>query len=413
VSTIAPGGVAAEEAAATAAPEPEERVSAGAVLRRLGQGELGSLRVLIVLAIVWAIFTVANSNFLTAVNLTNLALQIAAVGTISVGVVFVLLLGEIDLSVGAVSGLASAAMAVLSVKHGWNGYAAIAAALAVGAAIGLFQGTIVTWLGIPSFVVTLAGLLAWQGAQLKVLGETGTVNLADPAITNLANKFLADWLGWAAAAVAIALLAFTALNERRLRAAAGLDVTPMALIVARVAAPAVAIAAAVWVVNQDRGVPLSLVILVGLVVVFDLVVRRTRYGRHVLAVGGNEEAARRAGIPTARVKTIVFVLASTLAAAGGVLAAARLLAVNQSSGGSDLLLLAIAGPVIAGVSLFGGRGSVWGALLGALVIGSISNGMDLLGLESAVKYMVTGGVLLFAVVIDALGRKQRAVRGRA
>jgi D-xylose transport system permease protein len=246
-----------------------------------------------------------------------------------------------------------------------------------------------------------------------VLGETGTVNLTDPAITNLANKFLADWLGWAVAIVAIAAMALTALNERRLRAANGLDTKPMPLIAARVGVAAVAILAAVWVVNRDRGVPVSLVILVGLCAVFDFIVRRTRYGRHVLAVGGNEEAARRSGIRTGRVKIIVFVLASTLAAAGGILAASRLLAVNQSSGGSDLLLLAIAGPVIAGVSLFGGRGSVWGALLGALVIGSISNGMDLLGLESSVKYMVTGGVLLFAVVIDALGRKQRTVRGRA
>jgi D-xylose transport system permease protein len=409
VSTTAPS----PDAQVGDAPVADEGINARALLRRVGQGELGSLRVLIVLAVVWAIFAIANSNFLTAVNLTNLALQIAAVGTISIGVVFVLLLGEIDLSVGAVSGLASGAMAVLSVKHGWNGYAAILGALAVGAVIGLAQGWIVTWLGIPSFVVTLAGLLAWQGAQLKVLGETGTVNLTDPAITDLANKFLPDWLGWTLAVVAIAAVALTAFNERRLRSAAGLEVSPLAFVALRVGAAAVAIIAAVSVVNRDRGVPLSLVILVGLVVVFDLVVRRTRYGRHVLATGGNAEAARRAGIPVARVKTIVFVLASTLAAAGGVLAAARLLAVNQSSGGSDLLLLAIAGPVIAGVSLFGGRGSVWGALLGALVIGSISNGMDLLGLESSVKYMVTGGVLLFAVVIDALGRKQRAIAGRA
>jgi D-xylose transport system permease protein len=411
MSATAPGGVAAGEAAAAGAPE-QERLSAGAVLRRLGQGELGSLRVLIVLAIVWAIFAIANSNFLTAVNLTNLALQIAAVGTISIGVVFVLLLGEIDLSVGAVSGVTSALMAVLSVKHGWNGYTAMLAALAFGAAIGLFQGSIVTWLAIPSFVVTLAGLLAWQGLQLKILGETGTVNITDPAIVNIANKFLADWLGWVLAIVSIAAIALTALNERRLRLANNLEATPIPLILTRVVAAGVAIVAAVWIVNQDRGVPVSLVILVGLCAFFDYLVRRTRYGRHVLALGGNEEAARRSGIPTARVKTIVFVLASTLAAAGGILAASRLLAVNQSSGGSDLLLLAIAGPVIAGVSLFGGRGSVWGALLGALVIGSISNGMDLLGLESSVKYMVTGGVLLFAVVIDALGRKQRT-RGRA
>jgi D-xylose transport system permease protein len=412
VSTTA-GGARADEALPAAVPPEEERLNLRGIVRRLAQGELGSLRVLLVLAVVWVIFAIANSNFLTAVNLTNLALQIAAVGTISIGVVFVLLLGEIDLSVGALSGLASAVMAVLSVQHGWNGYLAILAALAVGAAVGLLQGSIVTWLAIPSFIVTLAGLLTWQGAQLKVLGSTGTVNITDPAITNLANKFLAHWLGWVVAIVAIAALTLSELNERRRRQAAELETDPPAMLAIRIGAAAIAILATVAIVNQDRGVPVALVILVGLVVFFDIIVRRTRYGRHVLAVGGNQEAARRAGIPVVRVKTIVFVLAGTLAAAGGVLAAARLLAVNQSSGGSDLLLLAIAGPVIAGVSLFGGRGSVWGALLGALVIGSISNGMDLLGLESSVKFMVTGGVLIFAVIIDALGRKQRAVRGKA
>jgi D-xylose transport system permease protein len=412
VSTTAPGGVGADEALPAAVLPDEDGISARGTLRRLGQGELGSLRVLITLAVIWVIFAIANENFLTAGNLTNLALQIAAIGTISVGVVYVLLLGEIDLSVGAVSGVTGAIMAVLSVKHGWNGYLAIVAALAAGALIGLFQGSIVTWLAIPSFVVTLAGLLGWQGVQLKVLGETGTINITDNAITDLANTFLADWLGWAVAVAAIAALALSQLNTRRRRAAAGLATEPLANLLARVIAASAAIVAAVAIVNQDRGVPVSLCILVGLVVVFDLIVRRTRYGRHVLAVGGNAEAARRAGIPVARVKTVVFVIASTLAAAGGVLAAARLLAVSQSSGGSDLLLLAIAGPVIAGVSLFGGRGSVWGALLGALVIGSISNGMDLLGLASPVKYMIYGGVLLFAVVVDALGRKRRALHGR-
>jgi D-xylose transport system permease protein len=383
------------------------------MLKRLGEGELGSLRVLIVLAVVWVIFTIANDRFLTATNLTNLALQIAAIGTVSVGVVFVLLLGEIDLSVGAVSGLTAAIMATLAEKHGWNGVLAILAALLAGAAIGLFQGSIVTWLGIPSFIVTLAGLLGWFGVQLEVLGATGTVNVTTPAITDLAGTFLADWLGWAVGIAAIAAFALSALNRRRRRASAGLETEPISGLAVRVGVTAVAIVAAVMVVNSDRGVPLSLMILVGLVVIFDALVTRTPYGRHVLSVGGNEEASRRAGIPVTRVKTIVFVIASTLAAAGGVLAASRLLAVNQSTGTGDFLLLAIAGPVIAGVSLFGGRGSVWGALLGALVIGSISNGMDLLGYESSVKFMVTGGVLLFAVVLDALGRKQRAVRGRA
>jgi D-xylose transport system permease protein len=371
-----------------------------------------SLRAIAVLAIIWVIFTVANDRFLTAGNLTNLTLQVAATGTISVGVVLVLLLGEIDLSVGAVSGLGGAILGVLSVQHGWNGWLAIAAALAAGAAIGLLQGSIVTWLGIPSFVITLAGLLTWQGFQLKVLGSEGSLNVSDPTITNIANTFLADWLGWAVAVVAIAILVAGTLGGRRRRAAAGLELEPLSWAVVRLTAISVAVLAAVAVVSADRGVPVSLCVLLGFVVLFDALVTRTRYGRHVLAAGGGEEAARRAGIPVRRVKTAVFVLASTMAAAGGVLAASRALSVNQSSGSGDVLLLAIAGPVIAGVSLFGGRGSVWAALLGALVIGSISNGMDLLGLESSVKFIITGGVLAAAVILDALARKQRLAQGR-
>lgn len=376
-------------------------------LKKVAAGELGSVRVLIVLALIWLIFSIANENFLTAVNLTNLSLQIAAVGTISVGVVLVLLLGEIDLSVGAVSGLAASVMAVLSVKHGWNAYPAIGAALLVGAAIGLFQGTVSTRLVIPTFVVTLAGLLAWQGAQLAVLGNTGTVNIEDQAILNLASVFLAPWLGWLVAAVVVGALLVAELGHRRARGAAGLEQAPTLSSVLRLGGAAVALFGGVLVVNADRGVPLALVILVAIVANFHILLTRTKFGRHVFAVGGNDEAARRAGIPVARIRTIVFMLASTMAAFGGILAASRLQAVNQSSGGSDLLLLAIAGPVIAGTSLFGGRGSVWSALLGALVIGSISNGMDLLALESSVKFMVTGGVLLGAVALDAVTTRGR------
>jgi D-xylose transport system permease protein len=388
------------------------RLSPGDVIRRLAEGELGSLRVLLVLAIIWTIFTIANGSFLTAPNLTNLALQITAVGTISVGVVLVLLLGEIDLSVGAVSGLAGAVTATLSVKAGWSAGPAILAGLVGGAAIGLLQGTVSTRLGIPSFVVTLAGLLTWQGALLAVLGSDGTVNLTDPGITNLTGTFLSDVAGWIVAVASIAAIAFTALAARRRRLAAGLEVEPISLVAVRIGAAAVAILAAVAIVNADRGLPVAVLILVGLVVIFEVVTRKSTFGRHVYAVGGNSEAARRAGIHVSRVRTIVFVLASTLAAAGGILAASRLLAVNQSSGAGDLLLLSIAGPVVAGVSLFGGRGSVWGALLGALVIGSISNGMDLLALQSSVKFMVTGGVLLGAVSLDAIGRQRRQAHGR-
>jgi D-xylose transport system permease protein len=389
-----------------------ERVSLRDAARRLAEGELGSLRVLIVLAVIWTIFTIANDRFLTAVNLTNLALQIAAVGTISIGVVLVLLLGEIDLSVGAVSGLAGAVTATLSVKSGWGAWPAIAAGLAAGAAIGLMQGTVSTRLGIPSFVVTLAGLLGWQGALLAVLGNEGTINITAPGILDLTGTFLSDAAGWLVGAVCIAAIVLSSLGSRRRRLAAGLEVEPVPVIALRIGAVAAAILATVAVVNADRGLPLALVILVGLVVLTQGLITRTTFGKHVFAVGGNAEAARRAGINVARVRTIVFVLCSTLAAFGGILAASRLLAVNQSSGSGDLLLLSIAGPVIAGVSLFGGRGSVWGALLGALVIGSISNGMDLLALESSVKFMVTGGVLLAAVALDAIGRQRRQAHGR-
>jgi D-xylose transport system permease protein len=397
---------------ATAAALVEEKPTIGGALRKLAEGELGSLRVLIVLAVVWIIFAIANDRFLTAVNLTNLTLQIAAVGMISVGVVLVLLLGEIDLSVGAVSGLCAAIMAVLNVKHGWNPYLSMIAGLVAGAAIGFVQGSMATRLQIPSFVVTLAGLLAWQGAQLQVLGETGTVNLTAPAITNLAGTFLTDWLGWVLGIACAAAVAGVQLAGRRRRAAAGLELEPMLSMVIRIVASSAAILIAIAIVNADRGVPLSFLILVGFVAAFAWLTTRTVYGRYVFAVGGNAEAARRAGINVPWVRTGVFVLASTLAAAGGILFAARLLAVNQSSGGSDLLLLAIAGPVIAGVSLFGGRGSVWAALLGALVIGSISNGMDLLGLASPVKFMVTGGVLAAAVSLDAISRQRRRAHGR-
>jgi D-xylose transport system permease protein len=416
VSATAPGAAAPDPADAVPAGPgaglAAERVSLRDAARRLAEGELGSLRVLIVLAVIWTIFTIANDRFLTAGNLTNLALQIAAVGTISVGVVLVLLLGEIDLSVGAVSGLAAAVTATLSVKSGWGAWPAILAGLAVGAAIGLLQGTVATRLGIPSFVVTLAGLLGWQGALLAVLGNEGTVNITDPGITDLAGTFFTDAFGWLIAAVCIAAIAFSTLASRRRRLAAGLEVEPVPAVALRLGAAATGILAAVAIVNADRGLPLALVILVGLVVLVQGLITKTTYGKHVFAVGGNAEAARRAGINVARVRTIVFVLCSTLAAFGGILAASRLLAVNQSSGSGDLLLLAIAGPVIAGVSLFGGRGSVWGALLGALVIGSISNGMDLLALESSVKFMVTGGVLLAAVALDAIGRQRRQAHGR-
>jgi D-xylose transport system permease protein len=396
-----------------AAPRPERVTPTRAeIIRRIVQGDIASARVVLGLALIWIIFQSQNDRFLTALNLTNLMLQIAATGLISVGIVYVLLLGEIDLSVGAVSGVTSAVVAVLNVKHGWSPYTAIAAGVLCGTAIGIAQGFLFTRFGIPSFVVTLAGLLVWQGALLKVLGATGTVNLTDAKITGLANTFYSDAFGWVMAAVVIGLYAGATLFGWRRRVAAGLTDTEVLPLVFRVVVAAGAIIATVAILNSDRGVPLALLILIAFVAGMEYVAKRTRYGRHVFSVGGSAEAARRAGIRVNLVRVTVFGIAGTMAAIGGILAASRLLAVNQSSGGSDLLLLAIAGPVIAGTSLFGGRGSVWSALLGALVIGSISNGMDLLAYDASIKFMVTGGVLLLAVIVDALARRQRQAAGR-
>jgi D-xylose transport system permease protein len=383
-------------------------------LRALAEGELGSVRVLLALALIWAIFQikVQDGLYLQPQNLTNLSLQIAAVGTVSIGIVLILLLGEIDLSVGSVAGLCASICAVLSVKNGWDPKLAILAAILAGTAIGLFHGLIVTFFGIPSFVVTLAGLIAWQGAQLKVLGATGTVNLPTPGtITDLANTYYSDTVGWIIAFATIGVYVSSALYGRRRRIAAGLDPGDIRFFIGRLVVVSGAILLTIGLVfNRHRGVPLSPLIFVSLVAIFAFITERTLFGRHIFAVGGNEEAARRAGIKTKRIKVAVFMLASSLAAIGGILLEARQLSVGQNTPSSDFLLLAIAGPVVAGVSLFGGRGTVWAALLGGLVMGSISNGMDLLALQSADKFMITGGVLLAAVVLDAAtSRRRKAV----
>lgn len=396
----APGGAAAEP------------TSGRDIVRRFLQGDLASLRVILAIAAIWIVFELQNDRFLSAVNLTNLFLQITAVGLISVGVVMALLIGEIDLSIGAVSGLAAAVMAVLNVKQGWNPYLAIVAGIATGAMIGLLQGLLFTRFSIPSFVVTLAGSLAWQGALLKVLGTTGTVNLSNSPITNLANTFYSPAVGWAVVAAGVGIFALITLGGHRKRVAAGVTSEPIALLFVRIGIVAAVAVVTIVVLNSDRGLPLALIILFAFVLGFQLLTTRTVFGRHLFAVGGSAEAARRAGISVTRIRVLALVLCSSMAAVGGIMAASRLLAVNQSSGGSNLLLEAIAGPVIAGTSLFGGRGSVWSALLGATVIGSIANGMDLLALEASVKYMITGGVLLAAVIVDAVARSRRQAEGR-
>jgi D-xylose transport system permease protein len=383
-------------------------------VRRVRAGELGSIPVIVGLVIICIVFQLLDSRFLSATNLSNLAQQMSAVGIISIGIVLVLLLGEIDLSVGSVSGLTSAILAVLNVNHGWGTVPAILAALLAGCAIGLIHGFFFAKIGVPAFVVTLAGLIGWQGLQLTVLGKQGTINFDfNGGIAKLANTFYTPGVGYTIAAIVVGLYLIAMVVGDRRRARAQLPERPRSELVLRAVLLAIALFLIVWIMNKAQGLPLALVIFGGLVVIVDLVLRRTLYGRYVFAVGGNPEAARRAGINVAMIRLTVFMLCSMFAAAGGIMAASRLYAVNQSSGGSDVLLNAIAAAVIGGTSLFGGRGSAYSALLGILVIQSITNGMLLLNLGTDVRFMITGGVLLAAVTVDAVARRGREASGRA
>jgi D-xylose transport system permease protein len=382
------------------------------ILLRFRTGDLGYVPVLVGLAVIWGIFQSQEPAFLSPINLTNLMLQVASVGTISVGVVLVLLLGEVDLSVGSVSGLTAAIMAVLNVKMGFGAGTAILLALLAGLAVGSIHGFFVTRFGVPSFVVTLAALIGWQGLQLQVLGVTGTINLPPSLITELTSTFLPNWAGWLLAAVVTVVYGVAQVLRSRKRAANGLPARSLLGVAVRTAFVAACLIVATAVLNASRGVPLAALIFLGFMVVVDLVLTHTRYGRSIFAIGGNAEAARRAGIRVNAIRLSVFAIAGFLAAAGGVLASARLVAVNQSSGSGDILLNAIAAAVIGGTSLFGGRGSAYSALLGVLVIGSVSNGIDLIGLGAPIKLMITGAVLLAAVTIDALARRTRRATGR-
>jgi D-xylose transport system permease protein len=375
---------------------------------RLARGDLGPLPVIAGLVVIAAVFGSLNDHFLSAENLTNLALQMAATGTISLGVIMVLLLGEIDLSVGSVSGLSAVLMTIFNVQHGLNPLVAVLLAIGIAAAIGLLHGLMFTRLGMPSFVVTLAGLIGWQGLLLYMLGKEGTINLPfDGSIAKMSDTWLSPALSWVLVALIAGVYGGASLAARRARTKAGLPVPGATWTVVRVVVLTALLCATVAVLDNDRGVPLTLVIFGGLVVLLDLVLRRTVAGRWIYAVGGNAEAARRAGINVTLIRVTAFVGASSLAAAGGILAASRLVAVNQSSGGSDILLNAIAAAVIGGTSLFGGRGRTYAALLGILVIQSITNGMLLLNVDSSVRFMVTASVLALAVAIDSLARKGR------
>ncbi|HWJ86048.1 MAG TPA: sugar ABC transporter permease [Cellulomonas sp.] len=376
---------------------------------RLRTGELGALPIAVALVVIWIVFQSLNGSFLSSDNLVNLTQQSAAAGVIALGVVLTLHLGQIDLSVGAVSGLAAAIVAVGSVRLGWPLALAVVAALAAGLLVGLLYGAMHTRLRVPSFVFTLAGLLVVGGLQLRVLGETGSVNLPFESwlVRFCQTSFLPPLLSWLVVVVVVGLFAGALLRDRTRRMHAELSAPSLASVLVRVAVLAAVLAAAVAYLGTNRGVGAMFALFVALVALVDLALRRTRWGRYVRAAGGDTEAARRAGVPVRRVLVSVFAACSTLAALGGVLAAGRLAAANQASGAVDVTLTAVAAAVIGGTSMYGGRGSAWSALLGILVIQSISTGLTLLNLDQSVRYVVTGLVLAIAVVLDALQRRAR------
>jgi D-xylose transport system permease protein len=382
---------------------------------RVRGGDLGSLPVVVGLIVIWAVFQFLNPNFLSANNLVNLTLQCAAVGTISIGIVLVLLLGQIDLSVGSVSGLAAAVFGVGFTELHWNSVVAVVAALLTGVAVGLLYGLLFTRFGVPSFVITLAGLLGFLGLQLWVLGANSSLNIPyDSWIVQFAQQwFLPPWAAYALAAIAAISMFVSDWRRTERRRRAGLSEGSLAVAVAKALLLLVALCLSAWYLSTDRGTGAMFVFFVLLVILMNFALTRTRWGRSVFAVGGSVEAARRAGIRVNRVYISVFVLCSTFAALGGLLAAARLTSVNAASGATDVNLNAIAAAVIGGTSLFGGRGSAWSALLGILVIQSISSGLTLLNLDSSIRFMITGAVLVLAVIIDSLSRRSRASHGQA
>ena len=417
------------ETAQPGAPEPEgpptafaspETPTLGEYARRWWQGvragELGSLPIIVGLIVIVITFSILDDKFLTERNFTNLLLQMTAIATMAIGIVFVLLIAEIDLSVAYVSAVGGVTMTLLLRPDdpGWPWWLAILAALAITTAIGFVQGVVITKAGVPSFVVTLAGFLIWSGVVLILTTQystQGTIRIQDDTVIGIANDFLSEVAGWILALVVVAGYALAQVRTAITRRTRGLDAKPTVLIAIQIAGLAVVTAIAVWYANEDRGVPKITVILLVFLVFWSFVATRLRFGRHVYAIGGSPEAARRAGISVDRVRIAVFMISGFMAGVGGIMLASRLRSVATNTGGGNLLLLVIAAAVIGGTSLFGGVGRVVSALLGALVITAITNGMDLLGLASGTKFVITGLVLLAAVLVDAYAKRRRAARG--
>ena len=389
--------------------------------QRIRGGEMGALPAILGLIVLCAGFSIFRPVFLTSGNFANLIPQGAAVIAIAMGLVFVLLLGEIDLSAGFASGVCAAIMAKALAEWGLPWYAAILAAMLTGTIIGFLIGVLVAKVGIPSFVVTLAAFLGFQGLVLQLIKGGTIVAVTDPTVLAIGNKNLSPLLGWVMFAVLVGGYGVVQVVRTIGRKRRRLKTDPMSVLVARVVGLAVIVGFAVYVLNQERsrnpafnslkGVPVVVPIMAALLVLLTFVLRRTRYGLHIYAVGGNREAARRAGINTDRIRISAFVLCSTLASIGGIIAASRASSVDPNTGGSNVLLYSVGAAVIGGTSLFGGKGRIIDAVLGGAVVAVIINGMGLLNVESGIKFIVTGAVLLAAAGVDALSRRRAANAG--
>jgi D-xylose transport system permease protein len=384
-------------------------------IAKIKGGDTGVLPVIAGLLLVSILFQSLNGNFLTAGNLVNLLVQAAVFSILAMGQVFALLLGEIDLSIGFVAGLSAVIMAErVQPTVGWPWWVAILAALAACAAIGALQGSLITRLGLPSFVVTLGGLLFWQGVMLTILGSGGSILIQDQTINDISSGNLSRAAGWVVMLVIVAVFAVYTWRGDARRREAGLTAPPAVLTLAKILLSLAGGVALVLLCNADRGVirPVYgvpwVVLLVFLVLaVWTFVLGRTRFGRYIYAIGGNAEAARRAGISLARIRTLAFVLVSFTAGIAGVVYASRLRSISTAIDGGTLVLYAVAAAVIGGTSLFGGRGKAVHGVLGGIVIAAIDNGMGLLGFSASSKYMVTAIVLIVAVTIDAVARRNR------
>ena len=393
----------------------EESVEKVTLARRL-QGaagvDFGPLPVIVGLVAVWIFFQTQNSNFLTARNLSNLTLQMAVVTVLAIATVVVMVAGEIDLSLGSVTGVTSALLGVLLTNHHWSVWAALAVTFAMGAGIGLLQGTVTVLVGVPSFIVTLGGFLAWAGLQLSLIGSAGDLPVNNPTVVAISNNYLSHAAGWILAGAVVAVSAgveLLRLRDRRLAAAPG---GRQWLSVVRVAAVAAASFGLVAVLNSNFGVPYVLLIFGGVALALGWVMQRTIFGRHIYAIGGNREASRRAGVPVSVIRITVLGISGLLAGLAGVIATSNLYGTSAGVGGGILLLEAIAAAVIGGTSLFGGRGRIYQAVLGALIVASVENGLALLGKAASTEDMATGVILVLAVSLDALNRRRRAAAGQ-